>query len=145
MSVYLSKDIVFLDPADFARHTKDIITAYATMTGIIRAGMTALLLSPRNSTSALAHLMATTKCRMIVHSTDKFITDTLSETLSLVREAGGSDIPLFHLPSYGDTYGKISEDIELLDRPSWVNSDTVAFIGHTSGGSRRKGIHHFLY
>ena len=79
---------------------------------------------------------------MIVHSTDKFITDTLSET---IREAGGSDIPLFHLPSYDDTYGKISEDIELLDGPSWVNPDTIAFIGHTSGGPRMKGIYHFHY
>lgn len=109
-----------------------MITAWASITGAIRAGFTVLLLSPRNSPPALAHLLKSTKCRMIVHSTDKLVENALAATLALLRESGETSISLCHLPTYSDIYGQQSR-ARLLPRPDDVRSDDIALIFHTSG------------
>lgn len=110
----------------------DMITAWACMTGIIRAGFTVFLLSPRNSPSAIAHLLKATKCRMLVHSTDKFVEDALSETLLLLRESGEANLSLCHLPSYSDTYGR-RDHVQPLPLLENVELDDIVLISHTSG------------
>lgn len=109
-----------------------MITAWASVTGIIRAGYTVLLLSPRNSPPALAHLLKSTKCRMLVHSTDKFIEEVLAETLELLRESGEAPMSLCHLPGYSETYGR-QDHVQPLPRLSNVHSNDLAVILHTSG------------
>lgn len=109
-------------------------TAWASITGIIRAGFTVLLLSPRNSPPALAHLLISTKCRMLVHSTDKHVKNVLKETLKLLRDSGQQPMNLCQLPGYFEIYGR-QEHAQPLPRIDDVHSssDDIALICHTSG------------
>lgn len=109
-----------------------MITAWASFTGVIRAGFPVFLLSPRNSPPALAHLLKSTKCQMLVHSTDKFIEEVLGETLKLLRDSGEAPMSLCQLPGYSETYGR-QDNVQPLPRLSNVHADDLAVIIHTSG------------
>lgn len=109
-----------------------MVTAWASVTGVIRAGFTVLLLSPRNSPLALAHLLKSTKCGMIVHSTDSFVEDVLAETLGLLRESGEASTALCQLPKYSEIYGQ-QDVVQPVPRYQAVHSDDIAIISHTSG------------
>lgn len=109
-----------------------MVTAWASVTGIIRAGFTVLLLSPRNAPPALAHLLKSTGCRALVHSTDQFVEGTLKETLALLRESGDAPITLLKLPEYSETYGR-KGNVQSLSQDLNVHLDDIAIISHTSG------------
>lgn len=109
-----------------------MITAWASVTGIIRAGFPVLLLSPRNSPPALADLLKATNCRMVVHSTDVFVKQTVAETCALLRESGGIPLSFCQLPGYSETHGR-KDYLEPLPHRSSIHSDEIALISHTSG------------
>lgn len=69
---------------------------------------------------------------MLVHSADKFVEDTLSESLLLLRESGETNLSLCHLPSYSDTYGR-RDSVQPLPLLENVKLDDIVLISHTSG------------
>lgn len=111
-----------------------MITAWACVTGIIRAGFTVMLLSPRNAPPALAHLLKSTGCRALVHSADKFVEGALKETLALLRKSGDAPMTLIKLPEYSETYGR-KGNVQPLSQNLNVHLDDIALISHTSGTS----------
>lgn len=109
-----------------------MITAWASVTGIIRAGFIVLLLSPRNSPPALAQLLKSTRCQMLVHSTDKLVEKTLAETLALLRKSEEAPMSLCRLPSYDETYRR-RHPVHPLPQDLSAHPDDVVLITHTSG------------
>lgn len=109
-----------------------MITAWASVAGVIRAGFPVILLSPRNSPPALADLLKSTNCRMLVHSTDIFVKQTVAKTCALLRESGGTSLSFCELPRYSETYGR-KDYLEPLPRRLSIHSDDIALISHTSG------------
>lgn len=110
----------------------DMITAWASVTGIIRAGFIVLLLSPRNSPPALAQLLKSTKCQMLVHSTDKFVQKVLAETLALLQNSEKTSMSLCRLPSHEETYGR-RHPVHPLPQDLSAHPDDIVLITHTSG------------
>ena len=115
----------------------DTITYHTLYSGILTAGGTAFLISTRNSSAAVAHLLKETGTHTLFVSTDEVIQGLASSALASARNEG-HHVDLISAPTFHQLF---SEDMEnkglesLLDYPK-PTPDSPAIILHSSGQAR---------
>lgn len=124
----------------------DAISSFAIIIGVMRAGYTPFLLSPRNSAAATAHLLADTQAEHILLGRDQPLQDLAAEALQILQgDPKYSDLPKLPttslVPLFEDIYRPVDEASELLP-PAKPDPRSVAVIVHSSGkclsfGSKR--------
>ncbi|CAL1709825.1 unnamed protein product [Somion occarium] len=120
--------------------SSDSITYFSSIVGILRAGFTAFLVSPRNGPDALAYLLRTTQSRVLFTSVEFGVQALAEKALAILSSStkeGPLIIPNHPMPTFEDLYslqGGASLDIfpkrkHDLDAPACIlhSSGTTAF------------------
>lgn len=112
----------------------DTISYISTFIGIMRANCTPFQMSPRNSATAVAHLLVNTGAKHVLVGRDQAMRDIAQQAVAIIIEQHPdatapklSDIPLFDDLFRGDEVDP--NDVPLHHR----QSDTLAFFLHSSG------------
>ena len=110
----------------------DIPTSWAIITGIIRLGCTAFMISPRNSPAAVADLLRQSECNVLLVSSEPSILELSKLSLEQLP-SGETPRIVMDAPSYEDLYKAAGETFESL--PPYVDAgmDSTALMLHSSG------------
>ncbi len=98
--------------------------------GILRAGHTTFLISPRNVPAAVVDMLRKTDCRHVLASQDE-PTQTLLHTAQKDLES----LTLYRMPVFEDLYPQNAplDEGEPDDLPKEYDMESVAMILHSSG------------
>lgn len=107
---------------------------YATiLLGVQRAGFTPFAVSPRNSATAVAHLLTKTQADVVLVGPEPAMQDLAAAAFEIMRSA---DTPLPHqalLPLFHEIYLDVAMPFEPLPPTKW-SLDDPGIILHSSGG-----------
>ncbi|KAJ6476525.1 hypothetical protein C8R47DRAFT_1323640 [Mycena vitilis] len=112
---------------------RDVPTAWAVLTAILRHGATAFIISPMNSPAMLANILKNAHCGLLVTGSEK-------ATATLVRAATGlmdeDHVPLIiQAPSYQELYLSESAVVNVFPPADSIDLEAPAMIMHSSGSS----------
>jgi acyl-CoA synthetase (AMP-forming)/AMP-acid ligase II len=102
------------------------------MNAIIRAGYRAFLVSPRNSSAAIAHLLTVTESDFLLTTPDSATTNTVNGTVEALKADGGTVI-VRDMPRFEDLLPEGDHDFEALPAMQTPSMDDIAIILHSSG------------
>ncbi len=107
----------------------DHLTYWAVIAGIMRAGYQCFTISPRNSPSAIAHLLETTGCELAFVSGDNGTQTLMQEALANMEEK----VALIDMPDWKELY--INDDTNFQTLPPFAlhSLDTPCLMVHSSG------------
>jgi acyl-CoA synthetase (AMP-forming)/AMP-acid ligase II len=130
----------------------DSITFISIIIGIMRAGFVPFLISPRNSPEAVAHLMTSTRSKVLLISEDPVINELARTAIRSFKESADSDpvkgpirIRTLVAPSFEQLYGNEAESkaismkqdrlspIDALTDDAQEKWDRLCVIVHSSG------------
>ncbi|KIY43717.1 acetyl-CoA synthetase-like protein [Fistulina hepatica ATCC 64428] len=120
----------------------DPITTFTTVLGMMRAGMTVYLISPRNSAIAIAHILTAKNVRHFILSSEPHVQQLGREALEEMKTSKGIDVDVFAMPHFKDLYHSAPANISATG-PSAFDSlparsdglDDPMFIVHSSGST----------
>ncbi|KAI1786493.1 acetyl-CoA synthetase-like protein [Ganoderma leucocontextum] len=120
----------------------DTVTYAITQLGILRAGYTMFLISPRNVPAAVADMLRKTECRHLLLTSD---TPIQSLARAALEEVDGvttlHEMPAFETLFPVDAPVKPEED-RVEDLPAQFDKDSLAMILHSSGSTNHpKPVH----
>lgn len=112
----------------------DTITYHTLVWGIVRAGGTAFLISPRNSRAAIAHLLKETRTQLLLLGADERV---LSLATFTPADAENHAVSMKNVPVFNDLYSGKSERDYTYPMPDCAEDsiDQPAIILHSSGSS----------
>ena len=115
---------------------QDSITFGCSLIGSIRAGFVAFLISPRNSSEAIAHLLTESNSKALFISADRPMADLAEAAVKqLQRDSTTSPIDVHPMPVFEDLFPP-QPDLDFKPfLPRKMNLDAPAFILHSSGSS----------
>ncbi|TFK52863.1 acetyl-CoA synthetase-like protein [Heliocybe sulcata] len=110
----------------------DTITYFTVMMGIVRAGYAAFLISPRNSPSAIAHLLSKVKVSHVVVGSEGALQELVKQSLDMFAADENCTQPdVSKIPVFEELYNEDEEFQPLsFERP---DMDDPAIILHSSG------------
>ncbi|KAF9460912.1 acetyl-CoA synthetase-like protein [Collybia nuda] len=112
----------------------DTISYVSTFIGIMRANCTPFQMSPRNSASAVAHLLVSTGAKHLFVGHDQAMRDIARQAITIITEHHpGVKVPeLSDIPLFDDLFrgNEVDESNVLLHHR---HSDALAFLLHSSG------------
>lgn len=113
---------------------QDTITFATSIIGLLRAGFTVFLISPRNSSDAIAHLLSQTGARHLFTSLDASIKGLTAAVLELIQaDSVTSPLDVHPMPLFDDLY-PYQPDIPFEPFPLNIRSaEAPAIILHSSG------------
>ncbi len=112
----------------------DSITYFTLVHGIIRLGHVPFPVSPRNSSAAIAHLLAETQASHILVSGNPSMQSLWAGAADVLRGRGGLQVKTLPTPSYSDLYGdRLDEDVLPTPPASKTHLSSVGLVLHTSG------------
>lgn len=132
MSKSLSPSVASLRRLDFVL---DSITYFSSMMGVVRAGFTAFLISPRNGPDAVAHLIRKTQSQVLFTSSEAGIQTLAKKAIALLSNSTEEPltIPQYPMPVFEDLYSS-GGDPSLDTFPKQIyDLDAPAYILHSSG------------
>lgn len=107
----------------------DTLTYWALLTGVMRAGYTCFVVSPRNSSAALTHLLKATQCQALFVSSDEPMQSLSRTAIANVDK----DIAIGRVPEFTDVFTDDGSVFTLLPSQAPDSMDVPALITHTSG------------
>ncbi|CAL1709823.1 unnamed protein product [Somion occarium] len=113
----------------------DSITYFSSMMGVVRAGFTAFLISPRNGPDAVAHLIRKTQSQVLFTSSEAGIQTLAKKAIALLSNSTEEPltIPQYPMPVFEDLYSS-GGDPSLDTFPKQIyDLDAPAYILHSSG------------
>lgn len=99
------------------------------LTGIIRAGYTCFVISPRNSAPAVTHLLKATSCDIVFTSSDSAMQGLISEALSGMEHPAA----VGPISSFEELYDDNEAGFERLPAFQIPSMNVPALICHSSG------------
>ncbi|KAH8100027.1 acetyl-CoA synthetase-like protein [Cristinia sonorae] len=131
----LPDDVADSRPVIAILAASDTITFFLVEAGIMRANCIFFPISPRNSASAVAHLLTKTDAQHLIVGPEPSLQKLASEALRQMEDVSGMAPPTSVMPQYKDVMKEIPEgDFELLP-PFRFRLEDVASIFHSSGSS----------
>lgn len=119
----------------------DVITYYTTIMGILRAGYVCFPISPRNSPTAVAHLLSKTSAAHIIVGREKTYQDLVSAALVSLKEdfaesSGAAGIPFSSMPLFEDLYLSDWQSNPTVPPPYGEPTlEDICMVVHSSGES----------
>ena len=117
----------------------DLISYLTNFFGIIRATCVTFQMSPRNSPTAVAHLLHTTKTRHIFLGHEDSIHELSSAALEIVETEFPDDEPptVSSIPLFNDLYvDEVNDQLEGVFNAQHRPQSALAFLLHSSGQSQ---------
>ena len=112
--------------------TLDTLTYFLILAGIFRAGYTAFPISPRNSPTAVAHLLTKANVAHLVIENEPALTSLASSALDLLDEDAKSKLETSDLPTYQDFFNpSISDEAPEVE----FDIHSTILIVHSSGST----------
>ncbi|TBU32715.1 acetyl-CoA synthetase-like protein [Dichomitus squalens] len=110
----------------------DTITYSIIQLGIMRAGYTMFLISPRNVPAAVADMLRKTECRHLLLSSDALVQDLAKKALAELNGVTLHDVPTFEqlFPADASVDGLSTEDL-----PATLDINGLCMILHSSGST----------
>ena len=107
----------------------DSLRFWAMITGIMRAGHTVFLISPRNSAPAVTHLLKIKSCSTVFASDDTVTKELIQEVVKLSE----SELRILPVPQLEDLFKP--DDSTFVPLPPFSNElfEKPAIIAHSSG------------
>ncbi|KAH9931804.1 uncharacterized protein B0H18DRAFT_1093226 [Fomitopsis serialis] len=114
--------------------SSDSIPYMITIMSIIRAGYVAFPISPRNSATAVAHLISKANVQHVLASSEQGITDLMQSALETLSQKPSVPLPrVSPMFVFGDLFAALAEVDDVPYVPH--GSDTPALIMHSSGST----------
>ncbi|KAF9471438.1 acetyl-CoA synthetase-like protein [Pholiota conissans] len=116
----------------------DTITYFTMLMAIIRAGYIAFPISPRNSPSAVAHLISSVGVHYILVGNDQSMIDLANESLQSLKENYRHKVTsppqLFRIPNFEDLFVDTGDDFKTLPAIRKGSDDIIIYL-HSSGST----------
>lgn len=110
---------------------EDIPTSWALITGVMRLGATAFLISPRNSAVAVANMLKGANCHVVIMNTDTVISDLVHGASALLEKE--HELTLIEAPSFQELYLADAASFKRLPPCQGIEMEVPALILHSSG------------
>ena len=124
---------------DFSQRMVDAITFMTTQLGIMRAGLTVFMISPRNSPEAIAHLLRGSGVRHLLVEPTAVMQTLANQSLDLIRASDATDeeksLEYSDMPVFQELYLEAPQsNLTTGEYPAVkVNMNAPTLILHSSG------------
>ncbi|KAF8200271.1 hypothetical protein BJ912DRAFT_921743 [Pholiota molesta] len=115
----------------------DTITYFTMIMAIMRAGYIAFPISPRNSPSAVAHLIKSVGVQYVLVGDDQSMSDLADESLQALKanyEGKTIEPQLIPIPHFGDLFVDTGDDFKTLPSIRKEPNDIIIYL-HSSGST----------
>ncbi|ETW81166.1 tridomain enzyme adenylation-thiolation-dehydrogenase [Heterobasidion irregulare TC 32-1] len=112
---------------------KDIPTSWALITGVMRLGATAFLISPRNSAVAVANMLKGANCHVLIMSSHTGISNLVHDASDLLERE--HELTLIEASLFDELYLADATSFERLPPCQGIEMEAPALILHSSGST----------